>query len=356
MIMKLRKITFAVLLSALIAVSALYVLCKNNNGRRFEVDGIYYEIVNDRSNSLKVTYKGGDYKAYEDEYSGVVVIPQELTYRGRNYEVTEIDHYAFSGCIKMTSISIPKSVWYVGIGAFDGCDGLKEIHITDLSAWCEISFHDVADDAGDSPYRPATGLYLNGELITDLVVPEDVIEIGAHAFEGYEKLRSVVLHDGIEAIYKSAFLNCTNLSSINIPEDVYYIGPYALDGTSWYENMPDGEIYAGIHLYKYKGEMPFGTSIVVKEGIQTICESAFDCRSELTCITLPSSLRCIHDYAFCSCVNLKEIYCKGVIPPHINNYYNNYHEDVTLYVPTGTKEIYEEDYWSRIKNVVEIDY
>lgn len=337
-------------------MSALYVLCKDNRGHRFEHEGIYYEIVDDISNIVKVTYKGRDWEDCEEEYSGVVVIPKELTYQGRNYTVTAIGDYAFSGCHNMTSISIPESVWYVGFCAFEGCEGLKEIHISDLSAWCELSFGDVVDDAGDSPLNYAEGLYLNGELITDLVVPEDVTEIGAHVFEGYEKLKSVVLHEGIEAIYKSAFLNCTNLSSINIPESVSYIGPYAFDGTSWYENMPDGEIYVGTHLYKYKGEMPFSTSIVVKEGTQTICESAFDCRSELTCITLPSSLRCIHDYAFCSCVNLKEIYCKGVIPPHINNYYNNYHEDVTLYVPTGTKEIYEEGYWSSIKNVVDIDY
>lgn len=55
-----------------------------------------------------------------------------------------------------------------------GCSGLKEIHISDLSAWCELSFYDVADDAGDSPLNYADGLYLNGELVKDLVVPKSV--------------------------------------------------------------------------------------------------------------------------------------------------------------------------------------
>ena len=351
--MKLRNIILVVVIFATIIVSASYVFCNIINIRSFEIDGIYYEIVDDMS--IKVTYKGSDWKAYEHEYSGVVVIPNKLTYRGRNYSVTEIGDYAFSDCSKMTSIFIPASVWHIGFCAFSSCDGLKEIHINDLSSWCELSFYDIADDAGDSPLNYAEGLYLNGELITNLVVPEDVTHIGAHAFEGYEKLRSVVLPQGIEAIYKSAFLNCTNLTSINIPADVYYIGPYAFDSTSWYENMPDGVIYAGAHLYKYKGEMPFNTSVVVKEGTATICESAFDCRAELTSITLPSSLKQIHDYAFNGCDNLKEVFCKSLTPPSINSSYNNFHNDVVIYVPKGTREAYRNES-SLFENVVEVDF
>ena len=196
---------------------------------------------------------------------------------------------------------------------------MKEIYISDLSAWCELSFYDVADDSGDSPLNYADGLYLNGKLITDLVVPEDVEELGAHAFEGYDKLRSVVFQKDISAIYKSAFLNCTNLTDITFEGDVEYIGPYTFNGTSWYENQPDGEVYIGKLLYKYKGEMPSNTSIVIKEGAEIICESAFDCSASLTSITLPSSLKDIQNYAFNGCKNLKEIYCKALTPPSINS-------------------------------------
>ena len=326
-------------------------------GHDFEIDGIYYKVVNDTSNEVKVTYKGNDCKDYRHEYSGVVVIPNKLTYDGKNYTVTEIDNYAFSGCSKITSISIPNSVWNIGFCAFSGCEGLKEIHISDLAAWCELSFDDLLDYVGDSPFHYATELYLNGELVTDIVVPENATHIGAHTFEGYEKLRSVVLHKGIEAIYKSAFYGCTNLTSVNIPEDAYYIGPYAFDDTSWYENVPEGEVYTGKHLYKYKGDMPDNTSIVIKEGTVAICESAFDGCKGLTRITIPSSIRCIHDYTFCGCNNLKEIYCKGQTPPYLNNFYSEYHDDVVLYVPKGAKEIYKNsDNMGYFENIKEIDF
>lgn len=343
------------IISALLAIVVVGVLIIPRDGHNFKVDGIYYEIVDDISNIVKVTHKGNDCKAFEHEYSGAVVIPEKLTYKGRTYKVTEIGDYSFSGCSKITSITIPASVWHIGISAFGGCCGLNEVHISDLSAWCGMSFYDVADDAGDSPLNYADGLYLNGELITDLVVPEDVTEIGAHAFEGYKNLRSVVLHDEIMAIHKSAFFNCANLTDITFADEVEYIGPYTFDGTPWLENQPDGEVYIGKLLYKYKGEMPSNTNIVVKEGTEYICQSAFDCCEKLTSITLPSSLKHIHDYAFNGCDNLKEVYCKSLTPPSINSSYNNFHNDVVIYVPKGTREAYREAS-SLFENVVEVNF
>lgn len=352
-----KKTAIGVLFCGLALVGVLYVMFRDLNGHKFEVDGIYYEIVDDISNIVMITYQGNDWDAYDHEYEGSIEIPDSVIYKNQNYRVSEIGDNAFRGCSTLVSIAVPPGVCLIGLGAFDGCEALKEIHISNLSAWCEMSFWDILDVGGDSPFHYADELYLNGELVTDLVVPEDVAHIGAHAFEGYKHLRRVVLHENIEAVYKSAFLDCTNLSSINIPDSVFYVGPYAFDGTAWYENMPDGEVYAGRHLYKYKGEMPPDTRVVLKEGTETICESAFDCRDELTSITLPSSLRIIHNYAFCECVNLKEIYCKGLTPPYLNNYYSNYHDDVVLYVPVGAMETYKNsDHMGCFENVAETDF
>ena len=342
-------------ISALLAIVVVVFLIIPKDVHDFEVDGIYYKVVDDISNVVSVTYKGESFDAYADEYVGAVVIPNNTTYKCVDYTVEQIEAEAFSGCNKMTSITIPPSVWHVGIGAFEGCSGLKEVHISDLSAWCELSFYDVADDTGDSPLNYADSLYLNDKLITDLIIPEDVTEIGAHSFEGYKNLRSVVLHKGISAIHKSAFLNCTNLTDVTFARDVEYIGPYTFDGTPWLENQLDGEVYIGKLLYKYKGEMPSNTSIVIKDGTETICQSAFDCCKELTSITLPSSLKHIHNYAFNGCDNLKEVYCKSLTPPSINSSYNNFHNDVVIYVPKGTREAYGEAN-CLFENVVEIGF
>lgn len=343
----------------LLLFTCFILLCSCNQhseSHDFEVDGIYYKIVDEDSRLAMVTYKGKSWNAHDHEYRGAIVIPNIVTYRNNDYTITEVGDYAFRDCSEMISVAVPESVWHIGREAFSGCEGLKDIHISSLSSWCEMSFYDVLDDAGDSPFRYADGLYLNGELITDLVVPDDVTEIGAHAFEGYEKLRRVVLNKNIDAIHKSAFFNCCNLTDIKLSENIYYIGAHAFDWTPWYENQPDGEVYTGKLLYKYKGEMPANTSIVIKDGTETICESAFDGCKGLTSISLPSSLKQIHNYAFCGCDNLIEIYCKAQTPPYYNRYYNNYHRDAKLYIPQGTLETYKNDSFMGGDNAIETDF
>lgn len=140
-------------------------------------------------------------------------------------------------------------------------------------------------------------------------------------------------------------------------ENIEYIGVCAFDEISWFENKPNGVIYIGKFLYKYKGEMPNNTSVVIKDGTEVVCESAFDGWKGFTRITIPSSIRCIHNYAFCGCSNLKEIYCKGQTPPYLNNFYSEYHKDVVLYVPKGAKEIYKNsDNMGYFENIKEIDF
>ena len=53
-------------------------------------------------------------------YSGNVVIPESVTYKGKTYSVTSIGSYAFYGCSGLTSVTIPNSVTSIGEYAFYG--------------------------------------------------------------------------------------------------------------------------------------------------------------------------------------------------------------------------------------------
>jgi len=122
-----------------------------------------------------------------------------------------------------------------------------------------------------------------------------------------DKIKKVVIEDGVTNIGTSAFEGCTSLTSITIPESVTSIGNWAFDGTNWYNNQPDGLIYVGRFLYKYKGTMPTNTKIVVKDGIKGIANFAFNNCFGLTSIIIGNSVTSIGNGAFFNCSGLTSI-------------------------------------------------
>ena len=94
--------------------------------------------------------------------------------------VTNIGNSAFSWCRNLTSVTIPDSLTNIENSAFEFCNNLTSVYITDMEAWCNISF--ASYDA--NPLYNAKGLYLNGELITELVIPDSITDIGDYAFGG----------------------------------------------------------------------------------------------------------------------------------------------------------------------------
>ena len=177
------------------------LLCTAVSAHDFEVDGIYYNITSSSDLTVSVTYRGSSFNQYSYEYSGSVVIPEKVTYNSKEYSVTSIGDDAFNGCSGLTSVTIPNSVTSIGINAFFDCSGLTAVHITDLSAWSKIKF----DIGSSNPTSYAHHLYLNGEEILNLVIPDDITSIRNHAFNGCSGMASVTIPNSVSSIGESAF-------------------------------------------------------------------------------------------------------------------------------------------------------
>ena len=136
-----------------------------------------------------------------------------------------------------------------------------------------------------------------GNTIEKVIIKNGVTAIGNYTFDGCYKLTSVTIPDSVKSIGDYVFCGCGKLTSVNIPDSVTSIGGDAFSGTSWYFNQPDGLVYAGKVAYKYKGDMPDGTSVTIKDGTKGISDGALSYYEEMTSITIPDSVTWIGEQA-----------------------------------------------------------
>lgn len=202
-------------------VSAADIAVQNADGVT-----IYYNYINGGA-ELEVTEMPTSKK-----YTGDIVIPETVSYEGKEYKVTRIGEQAFHGddptsvvipnsvttiakeafyaCYKMTSVTIGNSVTTIEEAAFNGCRVLETITIP-------RSVTSIGKGA------------FAGCAITSLVIDDAPVSLGYNAFGTCKNLVSVDLGNNIKIIGSHAFYDCDKLPSITIPNSVTEIGDWAFN-------------------------------------------------------------------------------------------------------------------------------
>ena len=222
--------------------------------------------------------------------------------------VTSIGDVAFYGC-SLTSITIPGSVTSVGLNAFFDCENLERVDITDLAAWCKMSL----GDNNNPPFSCEYDLYLNGELVENLVIPDGVASIGRNAFYLCTGLASITIPDSLTSIGRYAFSGCSSLMGITIPDSVTSIGGSAFYGCSSLTSITIPGSVTSIGKGTF-GDCSSLTGITIPGSVTSIGDSAFCYCKNLAKVTIPDSVTIIGDYAFKDCQKLTSV----TIPDGLN--------------------------------------
>ena len=198
------------------------------------------------------------------------------------------------------AISIPKSVKYIGRGAF---------------------------------YQVAT---YQDKMVTVSALPTGLVSIGDYAFYGNYNAcfggydRTLVIPEGTEYIGRSAFYACEQIYAASIPGSVKNISPYAFYGCK--------NLGAEIPAIK-DGAEPTPGYLTLAEGIESISEKAFYGCYSIKSLTLPDTLTSLASRVFYKCTGIESITIGAGLTKIPDYAFYNAESLTTLVIPEGVTEI-----------------
>ena len=277
-----------------------------------------------------------------------MVIPSKITSKktGTTYTVTSLAKNAFNACSKLKNVTIPSSVKSIGDSAFynvwsletvtfegDGLETIGSYAFYGCEKLSSISLPDNLKDVGEYTFYeckslssislPSTLESIGYKAFISCSALETVDfskctalkSIGEDAFNGCSSIKSLSLPEGLETIGIRAFTGCTSVESVFIPSTVTTWGGTD-NAREPYGNDDAGGAFKGCTSLK---------TLTLAEGLRSLGPCAFkDCTS-LTGVTLPSSLETLYYGVFKNCASLTSI----VIPDSVTTMYGHVFEGCT---------------------------
>ena len=218
--------------------------------------------------------------------------------------VTKIENHAFMNCLSLTKITLPNSVTSLGFKVFTGCKSLSNILVESKNqSFISVGGILFSKDMSVLVKYPAN------RSILKYTVPDSVKEIAPGAFEDAYYLTNVILHDGIIKIGANAFFK-TNLYNDmrKTSNGCLYIGKYlivAMNKNVTFCNIKEGTTLIADSAFVACDKIK---EINLPEGLQYIGENAFSDCSSLESIYIPSSIKRIEKDAFYNCCSLENVF------------------------------------------------
>ena len=195
---------------------------------------------------------------------------KQITLKSQNYHIENIESW-----LNLTRYPMPMS----------------------YEAWISTSETEGEWLIGKSTQRDSINIYLNGNLLTDLVIPEGTVRIPAFAFRGCASIKNVTLPAGLTRIEEDAFANCSGIEQIHLPEGLKSIGISAFMNCEKLEQIeiPDTVEEIGAGAFCNCSSLD---EIRIPDRVDTICHGTFYGCSSIKHFELKKSISRIMENAF----------------------------------------------------------
>lgn len=250
----------------------------------FEVNGISYTVTSTADLTVSVNSK-------RPKYSGNVVIPETVSYNGKEFTVTGIDFGTFVDCTSLKSVSIPKTISSIDKQLFNNTMALTKITVAeDNPYFCDVEGVLFNKDVTTLYYYP------NGKG-TSYTLPSTTKVISDECgFLTCWNLTSLTLNEGLEKIGKSSFYY-DKFETLTLPSTLTFIGDYAFSRVTTLKTLYcKSETPCSLGTGAFNDDMYLFTTLYVPTGSKNAYQSANGWKNFGTIVEYePSSISSIAD-------------------------------------------------------------
>lgn len=263
------------------------------------------------------------YNEKDGVYSGKIFVDgEQLTEVTIPDWMENIPEGLFNKVTGITTLTLHANVKSIGSYSFFNCPDLTRINIPSIADWMKIDF-----DSYLTALSSTSALYVDGEKIETLVIPESVTEIKKYTFSYGKQFTSVVFHENVEKIGLKAFYFCKNLESVIIPDLDAWCN---IEFEEWESNMhkywneygnPLDNDNAKLYLRTYKDGIvqdELVTDLVLGGDVTHVSKGAFFGAKSITSLTVNGAVS-IDAFAFFEAINLETV-TFNVVPTSIGEY------------------------------------
>lgn len=224
--------------------------------------------------------------------------------------IIKIGMHSFENCISVQTINLPKNLKEIGEYAFVNC-GLTNLvipnNVTQIGEGCfQVCNRLESVKISDGLLNIPDGMFSGCQRLSKIELPDSIRKIGNYVFDGCG-ITSIELPSKLEYVGYGVFQNCLSLQSITLPATIKSIEEGTFRGCIRLSSLIFKDGFNAAIPYSFLKNCRNITSIIIPNGVHQISSTAFENCTKLKEITIPQTVMSIHENAFSGCNELMTI-------------------------------------------------